>query len=86
MSHKVIISITLLLAAIFTAPNVIAATSLINDADQAYMNDNFERALELYTEASEQDGVSSNLYYNIGNCYYRLGNMGKAIVIKSNVV
>ena len=80
MSHKVIISITLLLAAIFTAPNVIAATSLINDADQAYMNDNFERALELYTEASEQDGVSSNLYYNIGNCYYRLGNMGKAIV------
>lgn len=80
MSQKVIISITLFFAALLAAPSLMASSDLIQEADNAYMNDNFEQALQLYNQAADNDGVSSNLYYNIGNCYYRLGNMGKAIV------
>ncbi len=49
-------------------------------ADSAYMNDNFAKATELYLEIAATEGTSSNLYYNIGNSYYRQGKLGKAIL------
>ncbi|MDE6715299.1 MAG: tetratricopeptide repeat protein [Muribaculaceae bacterium] len=57
-----------------------SAQSLTEEAEKAYTADNYSEALALYTQAAEQDGVSSDLYYNIGNCYYRMGNNGKAIL------
>ena len=77
MLHKFILFISLTIA---LAPSLSASTDLIQEADQAYMNDDFENALELYLQSAEEDGNSSNLYYNIGNCYYRLDMPGKAIV------
>lgn len=49
-------------------------------ADSAYMADQFAEAAALYEEAAREEGVSSDLYYNLGNCYYRMGKTGEAIV------
>lgn len=49
-------------------------------ADSAYMADQFSEAALLYEEAAKEEGVSSELYYNLGNCYYRMGKIGQAIV------
>lgn len=49
-------------------------------ADSAYVDDNFLRAEELYLQALKLGGSSSVLFYNLGNTYYRQGNLGKAIV------
>lgn len=49
-------------------------------ADSAYAADNFALAEELYLKAGKELGTSSTLFYNIGNTYYRQGNLGKAIV------
>lgn len=57
-----------------------AAESLTTQADSAYMNDNFAKATELYLEIAATEGTSSDLYYNIGNSYYRQGKLGKAIL------
>lgn len=56
------------------------AQSLVEKAEKAYSEDKFNEALSLYEEAAQTEGVSTDLYYNIGNCYYRLGNNGKAIL------
>ncbi|MDE5573776.1 MAG: tetratricopeptide repeat protein, partial [Muribaculaceae bacterium] len=77
MLHKFILFISFVIA---LAPSMSASTDLIQEADQAYLDDDFENALELYLQSAEEDGTSSNLYYNIGNCYYRLDMPGKAIV------
>ncbi len=42
-------------------------------ADSAYMADQFADAAALYEQAAREDGVSSELYYNLGNSYYRMG-------------
>lgn len=57
-----------------------AVSRLISDADKAYMDNDFQKAFELYMEASRQEGTSSVLYYNIGNTYYRLDQPGNAVV------
>ena len=53
---------------------------LAQQADSAYAEDNFSLAEQLYLQAIRQDGTSSTLFYNLGNTYYRQGNLGKAIV------
>lgn len=49
-------------------------------ADSAYMADQFAEAAGLYEQAAREEGVSSALYYNLGNSYYRMGRTGEAIV------
>ncbi len=56
------------------------ASDLVSQADSAYIQDKFDDAIALYNEAIATDGVSSTLYYNLGNAYYRAGKLGKAIV------
>jgi len=49
-------------------------------ADSAYAADNFVLAEQLYLQSITHDGSSSTIYYNLGNAYYRQGNLGMAIV------
>jgi len=49
-------------------------------ADSAYNAHSYRKALSLYSLALDQQGSSSELYYNIGNTHYRLGNIGHAVV------
>ena len=74
---KRIISTLILLTAVF---NMISASSLTQEADSAYMNDDFIKAAKLYEEIAANEGTSSNLFYNLGNAYYRQGKLGLAIL------
>ena len=56
------------------------AQSLIEKANAEYDADKFANALELYLQASVEDGVSSDLFYNIGNTYYRMGELGQSVL------
>ena len=74
---KRIISTLILITAVF---NMISASSLTQEADSAYMNDDFIKAAKLYEEIAANEGTSSNLFYNLGNAYYRQGKLGLAIL------
>jgi pentatricopeptide repeat protein len=49
-------------------------------ANQAYKNGNYEEAARLYKEISEQGHESPNIYYNLGDSFFRLGDLGNAIL------
>lgn len=57
-----------------------SVSSLVEQADSAYVQEKYKLAVELYQQAIQQDGVSSNLYYNLGNAYYRTGNVAQSIL------
>lgn len=76
MKH-ILLTLTLLLAGIATAS---AAGDDIARADSAYNGDNFQLAVKLYTAAIAKQGPSADLYYNLGNSYYRLKQTGKAVL------
>lgn len=58
----------------------ISSEGLAAQADSAYMNDNFVQARDLYLQAQKQGGTSPALFYNLGNTYYRMGDLGRAIL------
>ncbi len=49
------------------------------EADSAYMREDYQQAASLYEKLLQQ-GVSASIYYNLGNAYYRMENMPKAIL------
>ena len=56
------------------------ALGRFQEANQNYSEGGFDRALETYLELAEAGFSSGPLFYNIGNCYYRQGEIGKSIL------
>lgn len=62
--------------------NVAAAQhtdELFTDANNLYKNEKFEKAIELYENIENQGLVSAELFYNLGNSYYKLNKVGPSI-------
>lgn len=49
-------------------------------ADEAYADGNYAEAAHLYEQIIANQGVSSVLYYNLGNSYYKCSELAKAIL------
>lgn len=54
--------------------------SLFQQANQAYQQQNFKMAAELYQQIISQGYESKEIYYNLGNCYYRLNQVGQSVL------
>ena len=71
--------IIIILLAVWTLP-VVAANANIDKANQAYKQELYNEALQLYLQEAKQTGVSSSLYCNIGDTYYRLKDNVHAVL------
>lgn len=54
--------------------------TLKSRADSLYTQGNFSEAILLYDSILSSNQVASELYYNLGNCYYKSGKMPLAIL------
>jgi tetratricopeptide (TPR) repeat protein len=73
---KKILFLLLIIANAVVAQNT---TELFTDANDLYKNEKIEEAIELYKKIETQGFVSSELYYNLGNSYYKLNKVGPSI-------
>ena len=73
---QIIISILL---AVMALP-LMAANANIDKANQAYKQELYNEALQLYLQEAKETGVSSALYCNIGDTYYRLKDNVHAVL------
>lgn len=53
---------------------------IFEQANSAYQKGDFIKAVGLYQQLSGQGYLSGNLFYNLGNAYYKLGVKGRAIL------
>lgn len=58
----------------------LSAGNLTDEADTAYSEKDYQRAIKLYNQALSEEGSSSVLYYNLGNAYYRADSLARAII------
>lgn len=70
--------ITILLTVL--ALPMLAGNANIDRANQAYKQELYNEALKLYLQEAEKTGVSSALYCNIGDTYYRLKDNVHAVL------
>lgn len=65
-----------MIANVVVAQNV---DTLFVSANKLYRNGAFEEAIKKYKKIESQDTVSSELYLNLGNAYYKLNKVGPSI-------
>ncbi len=54
--------------------------TLGQQADSAYSAEMYSKAIELYNRSIAEEGRSGDIYYNLGNAYYRADKIGKAVI------
>lgn len=69
----------LLLAATFPVA-MTAAPSATESADSAYAKGDYLKAITILSEQADKEGVSSELFYNLGNAYSKAGNPGASVL------
>ena len=52
----------------------------VEQAESYYKSGDYEKAIEEYNSILEQGESSADLYFNLGNCYYKTGQNTKAII------
>ena len=55
------------------------ALSPLATAESHYDNKRYDEAIKVYEELVEEGFENSSLYFNLGNSYYRSGQVGRAI-------
>lgn len=66
-----------IVAILFSFVSVSAQTKA--EADSAYVHEHYDQAISIYNKLL-QSGTSASVYYNLGNAYYRTGDMAHAIL------
>lgn len=62
-----------------TLANISLAHATKSGGDSAYMANDYASAIQIY-ESLLKNGESADVYYNLGNSYYKSGNIAKAIL------
>ena len=57
-----------------------SAEEIYRKACLDYESENYEKAVSLYETLIGMDRVSAEVFYNLGNSYFKLKKIGKAIV------
>ena len=57
-----------------------SAEEIYFEANRAYKEDRYQDAIDGYFELVGQGYVNGHLYYNLGNAYFRSGQLGRAIL------
>ena len=72
--------ITQLFASYDLKSNTISTDKYLMTGITEYQNKNFDKALDNFLLAKNSGAKNPDVYYNIGNTYFRLNNISKAIV------
>lgn len=72
-------ALTFIIAALAGLTAMASGVDYMAQGNKAYEIKHYKKAVEMYQRASI-DGASSNLYYNMGNAYYRLNDRANAIL------
>lgn len=59
---------------------VYAQDTAIKEAEVAYTQEDYGKAIGLYEAILKSNGESSEIYYNLGNAYYKAGKIAPAIL------
>jgi len=74
--RRAVLALALLQAGVARADRTVVAWRRGNDA---YLHGDYAAAVAAYEELDRQGLVSADLYFNLGDAYYRQGNLGRAI-------
>ena len=78
--RSVLIIFLILIVAVMMAFPAYGQESELKEAEAAYNGEDYPKAIEMYEAVLQKYGESANVYYNLGNAYYKAGKLAPAIL------
>jgi hypothetical protein len=82
--NSIVMTLAVLLLSVVALPALAQTPRRIGDifnrANRAYGQGDYQKATGLYRQILKEGYESGNLYYNLGNCYYKLQQKGRTIL------
>lgn len=81
--HRIFSSFAIMLLIVLCFPRFAGADALrdlLQEGDRAYRDGNYEMAIEAYHKALDGGYTGGSLLYNLGNAYFKQGELGLAIL------
>lgn len=78
--RKIILIIQMVLAACFSIQGLASVEDQFTEANAFYKKGEFSNAIKTYKAVEKQNVESAELFYNMGNTYYRLKKVGWSIL------
>jgi len=75
--NKHILTVLLIISSLFVNAEPIEK---LENANNFYAKGKYTEAIEAYNAILENDNISTDIYYNLGNCYYKSDNVPEAIL------
>jgi tetratricopeptide (TPR) repeat protein len=76
--HSILATSLMFLSVVFL--RVTSSATDFDRANQYYQDKSYDSALTLYNGVARSGDESAELYYNIGNCYFKKGDLGHAVL------
>lgn len=70
----------IVLFVILFSVSAFAESELFQQANEYYKNKDYLKAIELYQQIEKSDIESAALYFNLGNAYFKNGDLGHAVL------
>ncbi len=70
----------LIISILFFVPVTKAQTSSYEEANALYAEKEYTKAIEAYEHIVREEGIASEVFYNLGNAYFRINELGRAIL------
>lgn len=78
--RSVLIIFRILIVAVMMSFPAYGQESELKEAEAAYNGEDYPKAIEMYEAVLQKYGESANVYYNLGNAYYKAGKLAPAIL------
>lgn len=65
---------------VYTTLVTAQSSVVLKKANDLYIKGNYEAAAKLYETVLQNEGVAPELYYNLGNAYYKSNEIGRSIL------
>ena len=72
--------LSIILVLLIGTVQLVSAAVTKAEADKAYQENKFTEAIRMYETILETDGESADIYYNLGNSYYKNKEIAKAVL------
>lgn len=72
--------ISLLFVFLFSATSLVAQESAVKEAEAAYVAEDYIKAIDVYENILKTYGASPEIYYNLGNAYFKSGKIAASIL------
>lgn len=72
--------VSFLFVLLFSTTSLVAQESAVKEAETAYAAEDYSKAIDVYENILKTYGSSSEIYYNLGNAYFKAGKIAPSIL------